>query len=291
MIKKPLEHFLKLVAFFLAIPQAFAAHPTILQPKGLIAFQERKIIFDTAALMLIVVIPVIIMSFAFVYKYRRGKSVTEYKPDWHHSTFLEVLWWGVPFAIVFILAIITWVTTHKLDPFRKLNYPGKVEQIQVIALPWKWLFIYPEHGITTVNKLVLPLKRQAEFTLTNDNVPMSAFFIPQLGSQIYSMAGMETKLHLVPTETAHIEGFNSQFNGYGFSDMRFNVDVVSLQDYKAWLENIKRNNKPFSQKAYNKVRQPSHEKAKEQEYSSYLPKLFNHVVHSYMLAQHPKGEI
>lgn len=267
----------------------FAGHPSILDPKGVVAFEERKIIFDTAALMLIVVIPVIVMSIVFVIHYRKGNMVEEYKPNWHHSVFLESLWWGLPLFIVTLLAIITWFSTHRLDPFRKLHYNSKLLHIKVVALPWKWLFIYDDQKITTVNKLVLPKKMQVEFSLTSDNVPMSAFFIPQLGSQIYTMAGMETKLHLIPTRIANIEGFNAQYNGYGFDQMRFPVEVIEKIDFDKWVQSVKNNAKPFTKTSYLSLRQPSYKNNKSLEFSGIEPGLFKKIIHSYMHSEHPKG--
>ena len=284
---------IQLISIFLLAIIAFpllADHPSILAPKGIVAFEERKIIFDTAALMLIVVIPVIVMSIVFVIHYRKGHMVEEYKPNWHHSVFLESLWWGVPLIIVTLLAIITWYSTHRLDPFRKLHYNGKLIHIKVVALPWKWLFIYDDHNITTVNKLVLPRKVQVEFSLTSDNVPMSAFFIPQLGSQIYTMAGMETKLHLIPTRVANIEGFNAQFNGYGFDQMRFPVEIVERPDFEQWVKTVKNKPKPFTKADYLSLRQPSYSNNKSLEFSSISPGLFKRIIHSYMLSEHPKGK-
>lgn len=258
-------------------------HPSILNPKGVIAFEERRLIFDSAALMLIVLIPVIIMSFDFVTHYRSGNKKTEYRPNWAHSVFLESIWWGVPIAIILVIGTMTWISTHKLDPFRKLNYPGKVERIDVIALPWKWLFIYPEKNIATVNHLVLPNKTQVEFHFTNDNVPMSSFMVPQLGSQIYTMAGMRTRLHLIPTHIGKVEGMNTQYNGDGFSDMRFDVDVVSEQDYNDWTKKVASQYGKLNNRTYNKIRQPEIN-AKVTYFSGVEQNLFNSIMHAYHMS-------
>jgi cytochrome o ubiquinol oxidase subunit II len=271
---------------FAALLTGCEGHPSILNPKGVVSFEERQIIFDTTALMLIVVIPVIIMSLVFSYHYRASNRIGEYKPDWHHSTFLEALWWGVPFIIILILASITWVSTHKLDPYRTLNYPGKINTIKVIALPWKWLFIYDDAKITTVNKLVLPKDIQTRFLLTSDNVPMSAFFIPQLGGQIYTMAGMQTKLHLIPTTSGSMTGFNSQYNGNGFADMHFEVSVLDDTDYKIWLKKTKSSQQPFTKEIYKNLRKKSH-KQQTKVYSNTEKGLFSKVIHSYRKSNHP----
>jgi cytochrome o ubiquinol oxidase subunit 2 len=242
-------------------------------------------------LMLIVVIPVIVMSLVFVIHYRKGNAKDEYLPNWHHSVFLEILWWGIPIAIVTLIAIITWYATHQLDPYRKINYPGKMLQVKVIALPWKWLFIYEDNNqqITTVNHLVIPEEKQISFLLTSDNVPMSSFFIPQLGSQIYVMAGMQTKLHLVADQTTTIEGFNAQFNGFGFHNMRFKVDVVNKTDFAKWLATSKKQ-PAFTEKEYLKLREPSPYKFPPTVYQGTVSGLFEKIKHVYMLDKHPTAK-
>ncbi len=283
---------IKFLSFLSAVLllSACSGHPSILNPKGVVAFEERRIIFDTAALMLIVVIPVIVMSFVFVSHYRRGRSVDQYIPNWHHSVFLEVLWWGIPIAIVTLIAVITWYSTHQLDPYRRIHYPGKLLKIKVVALPWKWLFVYDDLGITTVNHLVIPEDKQIELSLTSDNVPMSSFAIPQLASQIYTMAGMQTKLHLIADAPGQLEGFNAQFNGYGFANMRFTVDILSISDFKKWPSSVKANNKNFDNKRYLSLREPSPFRLKPADYSGTIKHLFKHIIHAYKLENHPSGE-
>ncbi len=253
----------------------------ILNPKGIISYEERILLFDSVALMLIVVIPVIIMSFAFIYRYRETHQNGKYKPNWSHSVFLEAFWWGIPCLIILALGILTWHYTHKLDPYRKIDgYPVSLK-VQVVALPWKWLFIYPEHNIATVNYLKLPVNKQVKFYLTSDNVPMSAFFIPQLGSQIYTMAGMQTKLHLLATEQGTYRGLNSQYNGDGFSEMFFPVEVVSSQEMQDWLSSVKKSDQPLDMSHYVKLRQNSIAHPKEL-YSAVEANLFHNIMHYYM---------
>lgn len=229
----------------------------ILNPKGMVSFEERQIFFDSLALMLIVVIPVFIMSFTFIIRYRAEHKTSDYKPNWSHSVLLESIWWGVPCGIIIVLGVMTWMATHKLDPYRKIDIPGKSILIQVIALPWKWLFIYPEQNIATVNFLEVPRGRQLEFWLTNDNVPMSSFFIPQLGSQIYTMAGMRTRLHLLALNMGNYWGLNTQYNGAGFSDMRFRVKVVESDEFRHWFLEVKQSRKQLTPPTYQKLIQPS----------------------------------
>lgn len=259
----------------------------VLNPKGIVAFQERQLLFDSLFLMLIVVIPVIIMSFEFLYRYRESMHQSEYKPEWCHSVTLEAIWWGVPMAIILVMAIMTWTMTHRLDPYNPVaGQKQEPLQVSVVALPWKWLFIYPEQNIATVNYLRLPVNRAVEFHLTSDNVPMSAFFIPQLGSQIYTMAGMRTKLNLLATHKGTFEGLNSQYNGDGFSDMTFKVDVVEEKDMKSWFAKTKAAGKRLNAARYKQVRQKSI-KHKPETFAGVEKDLFATILKSYQSPTHP----
>lgn len=267
-------------------------HIGLLNPKGVIAFEERKLFFDTLALMLIVVLPVIVMSFTFVYHYQASHRIKDYKPNWSHNHFLESLWWGIPCVIIVVLAGLTWKKTHELDPFKPI--PGlhaKPMLIEAIALPWKWLFIYPEQNIATMNDLVIPVEQPVEFWFTTDNVPMSAFLIPQLGSQIYTMAGMRTRLNLIANQTGHYEGLNTQFNGDGFSDMHFSVEVVDLKQFQKWLAEVKKSPQHLTDQTYHELLKPSI-KEKPQFFSTVTKDLFNRVLMLYMNSygtEHPRA--
>lgn len=284
-IVKILAKCLSILTFFVAILTLTGCNTSVsglLNPKGVVAYQERKLFFDTMALMLIVVLPVIIMSFTFVYHYQESHRTRDYKPNWAHSYFLEALWWGIPCVIIVILAIITWVKTHELDPYARIaGHNDKPILIQAIALPWKWLFIYPELNIATVNYVMVPIGAQVEYWITADNVSMSALFIPQLGSQVYAMAGMRTRLHLVANEIGTFEGMNTQFNGEGFSDMHFPVYVVSPEKMQTWITQIKSSSQPLNAEAYNQLLMPSINN-KPAFYSGVEPDLFQHVLDAYM---------
>ncbi|WP_172952129.1 COX aromatic rich motif-containing protein [Candidatus Coxiella mudrowiae] len=255
----------------------------ILSPAGVITYEEKQLFFDSLALMLIVVIPVLIMSFTFIVRYRASHKTSDYQPNWGHSVLLEAIWWGIPMAIIFVLGIITWTMSHKLDPYRPIiiKGAGKPMVIQVVALPWKWLFIYPEQNIATVNYLEIARSKQVEFMFTNDNVPMSAFFIPQLGSQIYTMAGMRTRLHLIASRDGTYEGLDSQYNGDGFSDMCFDVKVVEPNELQRWFAEVKRSGEKLTPPMYEKLIQPSI-KEPVHYYSSVVSNLFSQIMIKYM---------
>lgn len=266
----------------------------MLNPKGLIAAEERRLFFDTLALMLIVVLPVIVMSFTFVYHYQVSHRIRQYKPNWSHSYFLETLWWGIPCIIILVLAILTWKKTYELDPFRRIAgaSPNPPLLVQVISLPWKWLFIYPQQNMATVNYLVLPLGQQVEFWMTNDNVPMSAFFIPQLGSQIYTMAGMRTRLHLLATHEGTFDGLNTQYNGPGFSDNHFVVQVMQPDKMQQWMQQIKQSSHPLTNASYTELLTPTINSKTEFFSEVQIPNLFDNVIMLYMTSlgtAHPRN--
>lgn len=267
----------------------------MLNPKGIIAFEQRKLFFDTLALMLIVVLPVIVMSITFVYHYQLSHHIRDYKPNWGHNFYLEILWWGIPFVIILVLGIMTWKKTHELDPYRRIaGHDQKPMLVQVIALPWKWLFIYPEQNIATVNYLTIPLGQQVEYWITTDNVPMSAFFIPQLGSQIYAMAGMRTRLHLLANESGVYDGLNTQYNGNGFSDMHFQVHVVESQELQQWFTAVKKSPNGLTEAAYNQLLIPSIANKPELFSGLQNKDLFNKVTMTYMTSigpVHPRKKI
>lgn len=256
----------------------------MLSPRGIIASDERTLFFDALALMLIVVIPVIIMSFAFAFRYRDSHPKQgDYSPNWSHNHLLELLWWGIPMVIIIILGIIAWKKSHQLDPYRNLDVAGKPLVVQAVALRWKWLFIYPAQHIATLNYVTLPTKRPIEFQITAD-APMSAFFIPRLGSQIYAMAGMRTRLHLYTTMPGVYEGLNSQYNGNGFSEMHFKAHVVSDTTFNKWVEYIKHprhQEKVLNIAAYKQLELPTIA-APPKFYADVTPNLFHKIMMIYM---------
>ncbi|UDG79178.1 Cytochrome bo(3) ubiquinol oxidase subunit 2 [Candidatus Ecksteinia adelgidicola] len=215
-------------------------HITLMNPQGYIAIQQRMLIITIITLMLFIVVPVICMALFFTWKYRDTNHHMKYSPDWEHSNKIETIIWIVPIIIIVIIGSITWKTTHELDPFKPILNNKKPINIQVIALDWKWLFIYPKQGIATVNELVFPKNIPILFKITSNSV-MNSFFIPQLGSQIYAMAGMQSKLYLMSQKEGRYDGISSSYSGCGFSNMKFTTIVTATEyDFNQWIIKIKK---------------------------------------------------
>ncbi|MGL6152520.1 MAG: cytochrome o ubiquinol oxidase subunit II [Aeromonas sobria] len=211
----------------------------LMSPKGQIGLEQKSLILTALGLMLIVVIPVIIMAVVFSRKYRASNTDAKYTPDWSHSNKIEAVVWTVPVIIIAILATITWKTSHQLDPYKPLDSTVKPIQVDVISLDWKWLFVYPQLGIASVNELAFPVNTPVNFRVTSDTV-MNSFFIPRLGGQIYAMAGMQTKLHLIANEPGKYDGISSSYSGAGFSGMKFNAIATPNQaSFDAWVAKVK----------------------------------------------------
>ncbi|WP_434630325.1 ubiquinol oxidase subunit II [Chromobacterium sp. CV08] len=253
----------------------------ILDPKGPVAADQKSLIITATALMLLVVIPVIVMTLYFAWKYRASNTDAAYEPKWSHSTKIEIVVWLIPCIIIAFLATLTWKSTHKLDPYRPLDSAVKPVQVQVVALNWKWLFIYPEQQIASVNELVFPSNVPVSFKITSD-AAMNSFFIPQLGGQIYAMAGMQTQLHLLAEEPGTYKGFSSNYSGAGFSGMKFNaIATKTPAEFEAWVAKVKASGKTLDAPAYLQLLKPS-ENNPVNYYASTTPYLFEAVVHKYM---------
>ncbi|HGJ5863374.1 MAG TPA: cytochrome o ubiquinol oxidase subunit II [Arsenophonus nasoniae] len=231
----------------------------LMDPKGAIGIEQRKLILTALGLMLIVVIPVIFMAIIFARKYRASNKQATYRPDWAHSNKIELVCWTVPIIIIIILAVITWKTTHQLDPYKPLESDKKPITIQVISTDWKWIFVYPEENIATVNEIAIPVGVPINFKVTAESV-MNSFFIPALGGQIYAMAGMQTKLHLIANEPGTYKGFSSSYSGHGFSDMKFNVIATpDMASFDKWVQKVKASSKTLDSMAtFNQLAKPSH---------------------------------
>jgi cytochrome o ubiquinol oxidase subunit II len=228
----------------------------MLDPKGPIAASEKTVLLDAIGLMLIVVIPVIILSLFFAWRYHK-KRQAKYRPDWAHSVTLELIWWAIPCVIIVILAIMTWVTTHKLDPYKPIKIKGKTPvTIQVVAMNWKWLFIYPKQHIAVVNFAEIPVGTPINLQITAD-APMNSLQIPQLAGQIYAMSGMRTKLHIVADEPGNYRGFSANYSGDGFSGMHFIMKATNEQDFNAWVKQAQHASQTLDYAAYDQLAKKS----------------------------------
>lgn len=205
-----------------------------MDPHGPVGLSERIILADATAIMLAVVIPVIVLTLVFAWWFRDGNRRAEYKPDWEYSGRIELIIWSIPALTIAFLGGMAWISSHDLDPPKPLIAHEAPVEIEVVSLDWRWLFIYPEQGIATVNQLTIPAGVPIHFRLTSTSV-MNSFFIPQLGSQIYTMPGMTTQLNLEADQAGTYKGLSAQFSGDGFSDMRFALVATSPQQFQQWL--------------------------------------------------------
>lgn len=238
-----------LAAAALAATLTGCSKAVVLNPAGDIAAQQGNLVVTATLLMLIIIIPVILLTLFFAWKYRQSNAETEadYDPEWHHSTSLELVIWSVPLIIIVILGALTYVYTHRLDPYRPLdrisatqplNPEVKPLEIQVVSLDWKWLFLYPEQGIAMVNEFAAPVDRPILFKLTASKT-MSAFYVPDLAGMIYTMPGMQTELNAVINKEGTYKGLNSHYNGAGFSGMTFKFLGLSDEGFNAWVQQAK----------------------------------------------------
>lgn len=256
----------------------------VAQPKGIIARSELHLIATNYLLMLIIVVPTFILLFLIAWKYRAKNAKAEYEPDKSHGVFQHALLWIIPSIVVAVMGVITWNATHKLDPYRPIESEVKALTIQVVALDWKWLFIYPEQGIATLNFVQFPAGVPIHFELSADGSPMNSFWIPELSGQIYSMSGMSTQLHLMADEPGEYMGRAAEINGKGFSDMTFVVKSSSQSDFDDWLAQVKQSPLRLTERLYDQLAKPSQNEPIS--LYSYVDKdLYNKIVMKYM---HPQ---
>lgn len=259
----------------------------VLNPAGDVAAQQGDLVVVATVLMLLIIVPVIALTLWFAWRYRQGSrhAETNYAPDWHHSTKLELVIWAAPLVIIIALGAITWITTHKLDPYRPLDrisaqkaLPENVKplEVQVVSLDWKWLFVLPEQGIATVNELAAPVDRPIRFTLTSSST-MNAFYVPDLAGMIYTMPGMQTELNAVINRPGVFRGLSSHYSGAGFSGMNFRFHGLSEQDFAQWVAKAKGEGQPLTRAAYLALAKPS-ERHPVQRFSSVEDGLFDRVV-------------
>ena len=205
----------------------------VLDPQGFVGVQERQILIDSLAIMLAIVVPTILATLGFAWWFRAGNARARYLPEWTYSGRIELVVWGVPLLTIMLLGGVAWIGAHALDPSMPIASERKTLEVQVVSLDWKWLFIYPEQHVAAVNTLTIPAGTPVHFSLTSASV-MNSFFIPQLGSQLYTMSGMTSRLNLIADRPGEFAGISAHFSGEGFADMNFRVHAVAPEQFEAW---------------------------------------------------------
>ena len=248
----------------------------VLDPRGPIASAERQILFNSLGIMLAIVIPVILATLGVAFWFRESNERASYRPNFRYSGRLELLVWSIPAMTVFLVGGVAWVGSHDVSPRKPIASTEKALRIQVASLDWKWLFIYPDYGVASVNQLTIPVGTPVSFELTSSGV-MNSFFVPQLGSQIYTMAGMVTHLQLRADDAGTYRGMSAQFSGDGFSDMHFNVDAVSAEKFAQWVDLAHSAGPELNAKTYGDLAKPSGAVAPFT-YRAVAPDLFGSIV-------------
>jgi cytochrome o ubiquinol oxidase subunit II len=256
-----------------------------LRPSGYVAAQQGQLVVIATLLMLLIIVPVIALTLLFAWRYRESNTTALYTPEWDHSIQLELLIWAAPLLIIIALGALTWIGTHTLDPYRPLtridaSRPLSIEaeplNIEVVALDWKWLFIYPDHGIAVVNELAVPVDIPVHFKITASSV-MNSFFVPALAGQIYAMPGMATTLYAVINRPGEFEGFSANYSGAGFSGMRFKLLGVNAGEFDRWLQKAKASKDELTRAAYMELERPS-ERQPVRRYGAVTLDLFDAIV-------------
>ena len=246
----------------------------VLDPAGPVQRAQNKLLFDAMTIMLTIVVPVIIMAFAFAWWFRSGNARAKRRPDFAYSGQLELVIWAAPLLTIMFLGGLIWISSHELDPYKRL--PGKPVEIEVVSLDWKWLFIYPQEQVASVNELVVPAGQPVHFRLTSASV-MNAFFVPQLGSMIYTMAGMADELNLQADKPGVYAGRSTHYSGDGFSSMHFDVHAVPAGAYAAWLAKVRAGGPALTEASYRQLAQQSQD-VRPFTYRAAAPGLFEAVV-------------
>jgi cytochrome o ubiquinol oxidase subunit II len=273
--QRPLFRWLGLAAALAAAP--LSGCTGVLTPAGPIGAAERLVLFDSTAIMLAIVVPVIVAVAGFAWWFQASHSRAFYWPDWEFSGALELIVWSIPTLVIVFLGGIAWFGSHALDPFRPITgFEAVPVEVEVVALDWKWLFIYPDVGMASVNTLAVPIGQPIHFRLTSSGV-MNSFFVPELGTQIYEMAGMTSQLYLEADKPGTYRGRSANFSGDGFADMHFDVRAMSADDYAKWLADAKASTAALDRNAYAELVKPS-ENVPPTVYRSVEPGLFESIV-------------
>jgi cytochrome o ubiquinol oxidase subunit 2 len=251
----------------------------ILDPQGPIGAADTSILIDSVAIMLAIVLPTIVAIFAFAFWFRASNTRARYLPNWEYSGRIELVVWSIPALTIILLGGVAWIGSHQLDPAKALEGvegPAKPLTIQAVSLDWKWLFIYPDQQVATINTLTVPAGVPLRFALTSSSV-MNVFFIPQFGSMIYTMNGMATQLNLRADKPGTFQGLSAHFSGDGFSDMHFDVHVVPSEQFSKWAQDASHAEKSLDERSYGELAKPSM-KSPPAVYRLTDPQLFNSIV-------------
>lgn len=280
-VRQALANRLQMMASALGLalfpPGCGALASQVLDPKGPIAFAQRQLLFDAVAIMMIVIVPVFIMAALFIWRYRGTNRNARYTPNLAYYWPAEILIWGVPAGIIFWLSFHLWDGTHRLDPYKALGTGVEPLQVEAVAQDWKWLFIYPEQNVAVVNELVFPSGRPLAIRITSDTV-MNSFVIPALGGQIYAMAGMQTRLHLLADEPGEFWGRNVQYSGRGFADQQFRAIATATRDeFEAWVAKVGASSDTLDAATYGRLAKPS-TKVPVTYYSGVEANLFDKII-------------
>lgn len=258
----------------------------VFHPKGIIAQSELELIILNIVLMLVIIVPTYLLLFVVVWKYCIQKKNVKYDPDHTYGPMGEVLMWGLPSIVVAIMAIFTWKATHHLNPYKPLESDIPPLTVQVVALNWKWLFIYPELNIATLNYFQIPERTPIHLNLTADGSPMNSFWVPELSGQIYAMTGMTTQLYLMADGAGEYRGRAVEINGEGYSDMTFKVESSSTTNFQNWVDQVKMSPHQLTENIYQELTQHSINKSVIL-FSDVEPGLYHKVVHHYMYPTQP----
>ncbi|MCA9347829.1 ubiquinol oxidase subunit II [Candidatus Saccharibacteria bacterium] len=252
----------------------------ILNTGGEIARRQHEILSFAFWLSMVVIIPVFGLTIFISIRYRSKNKKAKYTPNWHHSKSLETIWWGVPIVLILILSAVTWRTSHTLDPYKPLDNDLPPLEVQVVALQWRWLFLYPEQNVAQINNLTIPKDRPINLTITSD-APMNSFWIPKLAGQVYAMNGMNTKLHIIADQAGSYDGMSANISGEGFAQMRFTTEVITDEEFDNWIRLNKYRDEELTQELYDFIAQPS-EDDEVHFFAHYDKNLYQTILNKYM---------
>lgn len=248
---------LLIAVFIVAAKYLSVVSIPVLQPRGPVADKEFRLMITVTLLMLIVVVPIFVLLAYILWRYRENSSLAaKYQPDWDHNRWIEGMWWVIPSALILVLSVITWKATYELNPYKPLASKIPAIPVEVIALDWKWLFIYPKQHVASVNQLVIPVNTPVHFYITSDG-PMNSLWIPQLSGQIYAMAGMQTQLYIMASQLGSYRGSSANISGSGFASMVFQTKAITRGGFNNWVKQVQGSAAPLTLSRYNHLEKPS----------------------------------